>query len=85
MSITNFKMNGVVSFTYDPGFKKVPEFGVYVLGEPTPSVDMMEEVIHCVQCLIDDANGVADEDIDLVTTDGDDEEDEDDEAWGGER
>jgi len=64
MSVTNFKMNGIVKFTYDPGYKKVPEFGVYVLGEPTPSVQMLEELVICLEALIDSANGDVDEDED---------------------
>ena len=64
MSDTRFKVNGKVKFDYSPGYKGVPEFGVYVLGQPTPSVEMLEEVICCVQGVIDQANGELEDDDD---------------------
>ncbi len=48
-----FKINGKVVYEYTPGFKKVPEFGVYVLGEPVPSSDMLTEIIRCLRGVLD--------------------------------
>jgi len=48
-----FKLNGKVAFNYDPGYPGVPEFGVYVLGQPDPEDEMLEEIIASLQTILE--------------------------------
>lgn len=54
-NLTAFKANGRIQFTYEPAIPKVPEFGIYVLGQPDEiSIDMLEEIITCVTSMRDE-------------------------------